>query len=281
MRPLFRAVVRSFTAEAFSAKTVTYLRSATTGTEVYVVGTSHISARSAEQVREVIHAIKPDTVLVELCRTRLGILRRREGMGGRDAEDDERHRKLDDLLGGLMGSVKMGGSEISPVEVRRRARDAFQGLFGLGLGMEFVEAIRAAEAIDARLVPFDREQSETLRRLQDIPLTTILGAMTRFMDLKTSPPPFLLDLMMDPSVLTKGVGHLAERFKDRDAVDPLVQWLETVFPEPVDVLIHQRDRFMADGLLSLPPCTKAVAVVGVGHLSGIERLWNEAQLRSR
>lgn len=37
---------------------------------IWVVGTSHISERSATDVGRVLNAVKPDNVVVELCRSR-------------------------------------------------------------------------------------------------------------------------------------------------------------------------------------------------------------------
>jgi pheromone shutdown protein TraB len=38
--------------------------------EIILIGTAHVSKESAQQVEEIIEAEKPDTVCVELCRSR-------------------------------------------------------------------------------------------------------------------------------------------------------------------------------------------------------------------
>mmetsp|Transcript_27776 Transcript_27776/g.60724 ORF Transcript_27776/g.60724 Transcript_27776/m.60724 type:complete len:369 (-) Transcript_27776:1371-2477(-) len=43
-------------------------------TEVYVIGTAHVSEMSCQQVRELMRAVRPDHVLVELDDERLGVL---------------------------------------------------------------------------------------------------------------------------------------------------------------------------------------------------------------
>ena len=40
----------------------------------YVIGTAHVSQVSVEHVREVIQLVRPNTVVLELCRSRIGIL---------------------------------------------------------------------------------------------------------------------------------------------------------------------------------------------------------------
>jgi len=42
--------------------------------EIYVVGTSHISLESAADVERVIRAVQPENVVVELCRSRAGMM---------------------------------------------------------------------------------------------------------------------------------------------------------------------------------------------------------------
>lgn len=40
------------------------------GVPVHLIGTAHVSARSVDEVREVIRAVKPEVVCVELCQGR-------------------------------------------------------------------------------------------------------------------------------------------------------------------------------------------------------------------
>lgn len=40
----------------------------------YIIGTAHVSQVSSDHVKDVILAVKPDTVVVELCRSRVGMI---------------------------------------------------------------------------------------------------------------------------------------------------------------------------------------------------------------
>ena len=40
------------------------------GSTFHIIGTAHISAKSVEEVRRVIEAVRPYAVCVELCKTR-------------------------------------------------------------------------------------------------------------------------------------------------------------------------------------------------------------------
>lgn len=71
--------------------------------EVFVVGTAHVSRQSAQQVRDVIEAAKPDSVVVELCEERAGKLRAR--MAGRKEEQQGRKDDFEAMAAMLKGLV--------------------------------------------------------------------------------------------------------------------------------------------------------------------------------
>ena len=54
---------RAFTVTPLDKNTLTLLTYK--DKQIYLVGTSHISSKSAEQVREIIQTVKPDTVLLD------------------------------------------------------------------------------------------------------------------------------------------------------------------------------------------------------------------------
>ncbi|XP_024540151.1 traB domain-containing protein isoform X1 [Selaginella moellendorffii] len=49
---------------------IAHLKNSSNGAEIFLVGTAHVSAKSAEEVEEVIGIVKPDIVAVELCEER-------------------------------------------------------------------------------------------------------------------------------------------------------------------------------------------------------------------
>ncbi|KAJ7561460.1 hypothetical protein O6H91_03G029300 [Diphasiastrum complanatum] len=56
---------------AVGENTVSYLRNSSNGAELYLVGTAHVSSKSAQEVKQVINMVKPDIVAVELCEERV------------------------------------------------------------------------------------------------------------------------------------------------------------------------------------------------------------------
>lgn len=70
------------------------LRDASSGKEIYLLGTAHISKLSAEEAGELIRTVKPSCVMVELCRERADAL-----MKGSSSEDMTRAWAQDIFLG--------------------------------------------------------------------------------------------------------------------------------------------------------------------------------------
>ena len=64
--------------------------------KIYLIGTAHISAKSVEEVKQTIEALKPDSVCVELCQTRY------DGM-----MDENRWKKLDIFQISIISIQKM------------------------------------------------------------------------------------------------------------------------------------------------------------------------------
>ena len=67
-----------------------YLRSSASEKEIFLVGTSHVSKRSAQETEDTIRLIKPDVIAVELCEERLDQLKeqmKEEGDGKKEREN--------------------------------------------------------------------------------------------------------------------------------------------------------------------------------------------------
>ena len=69
-------------------ETMSILRSSTSSGEIFLVGTAHVSQRSAREVRELVRLVKPTTVCVELCEERLRTMREKIERETRDADGE-------------------------------------------------------------------------------------------------------------------------------------------------------------------------------------------------
>jgi pheromone shutdown protein TraB len=122
--------------------------------EIFVLGTSHLSERSVIEVEAAIELLRPDAVVVELCRSRSALLYSDEA-----AADDMRARNPFSLSGeggllqSMQRSVALGGW--APLILRvflARASDRLGAETRVAPGADFRAARRAAERVGASLI---------------------------------------------------------------------------------------------------------------------------------
>eukprot|EP00850_Spirogloea_muscicola_P022484 SM000298S10938 [mRNA] locus=s298:35006:37495:+ [translate_table: standard] len=256
----------SASSEAPADGTLTYLRSSRTAAEVYLVGTAHISAKSAQQVREVIRKVKPRTVMIELCDERLKKLMTHGDKGTSTGMD---------ALGGWLQSLS-GMMRGNLIEVALTSFYKLLASLGLEPGKEFKVAVEEAQQIGATVVCGDRSVSVTLKRLQEaISLKEMLSLLAR-------PPSFpgyharqetmerLLGLLQNKGKsLAEVLPELTELMKNREDVRVMRAVVEAASPGAARVMITERDEHMAEVVKGLQGTV--VVVVGLAHMDGIEQ----------
>ncbi|KAL4422409.1 hypothetical protein ABPG75_008606 [Micractinium tetrahymenae] len=143
----------SSSSSAVLSNTTSFLRNLHNGAEIFIVGTAHVSKRSAEEVRDMIRLVKPQSVMVELCSGRAARLR----SGNTDQ----------DFLKQMLGSMFAPGGTLSQklVQVSLPMMYRVLKLLGMDPGGEFKVALQEAERIGARVVYGDRDVNQTLQRL--------------------------------------------------------------------------------------------------------------------
>jgi pheromone shutdown-related protein TraB len=214
--------------------------------EIILVGTAHVSRESADLVERVILEERPETVSVELCQSRYQSITQKTQWQNTDLIKVIKERKASLLLSNLILA-------------------SFQKRIGKKLGIkpgeEILRAIEAANGVDARLHLADRDIRITLSRLW------------RSMRLWTK-----VKLLFQVIASSGEVGELTEedieKMKKRDVLEMLLSELGQSLPEVRRVLIDERDRYLAHKIRTSPG-GKTVAVVGAGHVPGIQRYWKE------
>jgi pheromone shutdown-related protein TraB len=214
--------------------------------EIILVGTAHVSRESADLVERVIREERPETVSVELCQSRYQSITQKTQWQNTDLIKVIKERKASLLLSNLILA-------------------SFQKRIGKKLGIkpgeEILRAIEAANGVDARLHLADRDIRITLSRLW------------RSMRLWTK-----VKLLFQVIASSGEVGELTEedieKMKKRDVLEMLLSELGQSLPEVRRVLIDERDRYLAHKIRTSPG-GKTVAVVGAGHVPGIQRYWKE------
>jgi len=213
------------------------------GDNFLIVGVAHVLPKSMVEIRDVILAERPEIVAVELCPARYLAL----------------------LQGGAQDTVEnlRAGMRQSPLNVAMYLAQAkFSHQTGMPAGEEMLGAIETAREIGARVELVDQDIGVTVRRLSK---AVPFGEKARiFAQLLLSLFPFQKRQSL-------------ESLADEDVVDYLLWEFRSMSPKAYNVLIQERDAYMAARLVHLLESgRKVVCAVGAGHVPGIYKLLQEA-----
>jgi len=209
--------------------------------EIVIVGTAHVSEKSVQEVRRAIEELRPDVVAVELCQGRYRALTGQEDTGELEIKEILKGGKLYLLLVQwfLAYVQKKIGSDL-----------------GVKPGSEMIAAIEAAEAAGARVALVDRDIAVTIQRFW--------SSMSFLEKAK-------LVLSMIPAAFGKGEEIDIDKVTEEDVVSAIIDEFREVSPRAAQVLIDERDAYIARNLLRLGRTGRVLAVVGAGHREGIKR----------
>lgn len=214
--------------------------------EIILIGTAHISQASKELVRETIEAESPDTVCVELDEGRLKSIQDPDRWKKTDLKEVIKKKQLATLIANLV---------LGSYQKRMGAQT------GVKPGSELKEAVDVAGEKNAELVLADRDIKVTLRR------TWACTPWYRKLNLLAG----LFASIFDKTEVSEE--ELA-KIKEQDALSSMMQEFGKNFPEVKQVLIDERDQFLAMKIKAALG-KKIVAVVGAGHMRGIASIIEE------
>eukprot|EP00903_Cladosiphon_okamuranus_P020592 g18902.t1 len=256
--------------------------------ELYVLGTSHVSAASAANVRRVLRAVRPQSVVVELCKSRAGLMM--------PVADDVRESNPLGMSGesfasSLARSIRIGGQ--STALLRAALAWAARGSMsdgGSGEGKTEAAAAAAAMYGDFRAAKEGAEEAEAQIVLGDRPVEVTLKrawealSFAERLDLARSLVQLAFQRAGGGGVAGGGEGGSSEAAELRksvsngevgeDVLEDLITMLAERFPSVVGPLIYERDLYLAWTLKrSRAVCgqRRVVGVVGRGHLAGVMR----------
>lgn len=210
---------------------------------ILLVGTAHISQQSTDLVTQVIEQERPDAVCIELDEKRYAALSKRNNWENLNLKQVVRNKQLATLMVNLILAAyqkKLGGQ------------------LGIMPGAELLAAARTAEQLDIPITLCDRDVRVTLRRAWHA--TSLLKKGYLLATLLTS--------LFDKTELNEE--KLAE-MRRKDVLSELINELGAALPHTKEVLIDERDIFMAEKIKRTPG-RRLVAVVGAGHMEGIKRV---------
>ncbi|MCD6306987.1 MAG: TraB/GumN family protein [Deltaproteobacteria bacterium] len=216
------------------------------GKEISLIGTAHVSEESADLVAAVIQEERPDTVCVELCESRYQAMIQENRWKETDLIKVIREKKAFLLLSNLMLA-------------------SFQKKIGKRLGIrpgaEMLRAIQAAKTAGAQIHLVDRDIRTTLSRAW-----RLMGLWTKIK--------LLAQLLVSFGDVEDIEKEDIEKMKQKDVLEALLAELGDILPELRRVLIDERDLYLAAKIRTAPG-KRIVAVVGAGHVPGIQAHWHK------
>jgi pheromone shutdown-related protein TraB len=215
------------------------------GTEYVLLGTAHVSRRSAEAVREIIAAESFDAIAIELCEHRAKAIEEPDAVAQMDLFRVLREGKA----GVVMAGLALGAFQ------RRLAEQ-----FGIEPGAEMRAAMVDAKARGIACWLIDRDVGLTLRRAR---------AALGFWDRTTLSAGMIASLLSSDEISEEEI----EKLKQGDILQSTFSEFAKQSEPLYRALIAERDQFMAAKLrdaanAELRPA-KVLAVLGAGHLEGI------------
>ncbi len=216
------------------------------GKDIRLVGTAHVSLESAELVEQLVRDEQPDTVAVELCDSRYQALTQGSRWKDTDLIKAIRQKKSFLLLMNLI---------LAYIQ-RKIGRN-----LGIRPGEEMLRAIRAAEETGAAVHLADRDIRITLSRAW-----RLMGLWSKLK--------LLVQLLASSGELDDLTREDIEKLKQQDVLETLLDEIGESLPEIRAVLIDERDQYLAERIRNSPGET-VVAVVGAGHVPGIQRHWEK------
>lgn len=220
------------------------------GVEYTLLGTAHVSRASVAAVRSLIENSDFDAIAVELCDTRFRAMRDREAW-----------RNLDLLKIIREGKAGMVAANLALSAYQRRLAEQF----GIEPGAEMKAASDLAEQRGKPLWLIDREISTTLKRAyRSVRWRDRIGIFSGL----------VASLFERSDVAEEEIEKLKQGDMLQSAFSEFAQQSEPLFRS----LIAERDTFMAARLReesAKQPLRRVLAVVGAGHLAGIERELSE------
>jgi len=209
---------------------------------IILIGTAHISRESVLLVEKTINEEKPDTVCVELCKSRYQSIMQKDQWENMDIVKVIKEKKAYLLLSNLILS-----------SFQKKIADKFD----IKPGSEMIKAIDTANEIGAVIHLSDRDIRVTLART--------FRKISIYQKFK-----LLTELLLSFGSFDDISEQDIEDMKKQDVLDNLLKEIGDSMPELRHILIDERDHYLTEKIRTAPG-NKIVAVVGAGHVPGIQK----------
>ena len=219
---------------------------------IILVGTAHISKDSVEEVKQAIEKYNPNIVAVELCKRRYEVI---------IEKDKWENTPVTQLLKSNNAYLVLAQTFLSSIQ-RRLGKE-----YGVEPGSEMIAAIDEAKKHNLDIALVDRDISVTLKRAwRKMGFREKFRLFWEFMKAMVGYEEEDLENL-----------DLKELMKE-DVISALMKEFSDIAPSASNVLIHERDKYIAKKIYDESKKGKVVAVVGAGHINGIKNYLDKKDL---
>jgi pheromone shutdown-related protein TraB len=211
------------------------------GKDIILVATAHVSEQSAQLVKQVISEEKPDSVCVELDEGRYKSILNPAAWENTNLVQVIKQKKVGFMLANLFLSAYQ----------KKMARQ-----LNTVVGREMLQGIESAKETGAELVLADRQIQITFRRIWK--KLGLWGKVKLFYS-------FLFSFIDDTKISEEDINELLKK----DILESAISEVRNQFPVIGEVLINERDRYLAYKIREAPG-RKVVAVLGGAHVPGVK-----------
>ncbi|MCJ7443837.1 MAG: TraB/GumN family protein [Methanotrichaceae archaeon] len=209
--------------------------------EIVIIGTAHVSEKSVLEVKRAVNEMRPDIVAVELCPARFKAL---------TGQEEEQDLKISEVLsGGKLYYVLVQGFL---AYIQKKIGQEM----GVKPGAEMLAAIEAAQYAGARVALVDRDIGVTIQRFW-----SAMGIIDKVR---------LVSSLIPVALGWGGEKIDIDNITQDDIVSQMISEFRKISPSAANVLVDERDAYIARNLVQLGREGRVLAVVGAGHKRGIE-----------
>ena len=211
---------------------------------IRIFGSSHIAGNYANRISDIIITEEPDIVAVELDALRAQSL-------------FSKSHKFN-----FAAARKMGVFGFLFAYIGSKIQKALGNTVGFEPGVDMKKAMLAARKANSKILLIDRDFRITMKRLSNIKFSEKLK--------------LVLSIVFAPFDKTnKAIMNELDKVPNENTIEKMLVLFKKRFPEMYDVLVEERNIYMAKNLKSIEkkyPHAEIFAVIGAGHKKRIHEL---------
>ena len=212
------------------------------GRRIFLIGTAHVSKDSVDEVARIIEEESPDRVCIELDSGRMQNKSEKKSWENMDIKKVFKEGK---------GFLLLANTALASFQKRMGAQT------GTDPGAEIIGAAKLAQEKNIPVSLCDREIQTTFKRA---------WAKSSFWN-KCKLLATLISAAFSKEEISE---EELEKLKNQETLESMLNEVATELPSVKEVLIDERDQFLASKIFEAPG-DKKVAVIGAGHTAGILR----------